>query len=232
MVKAQTMRINRIKKHFEEEAEEYDLIIQKLIPYYNQMIGALVSIIPFSRESVFSTIDLGCGTGTISKFIKNEFSLTKITCVDISKNMLELAKNKIGSDVNCIQADLNSFNFPQKYDLIVSSLALHHLENDAAKLEFYRKICEALNQNGLFINIDVVLGSNDFVQDVYMKKWREFLQKNVAPEEIDGKWLPSYYAEDRPAKLITHLDMLRECGLSRVDVVYKYYNFAVYSAQK
>ena len=150
------MRIDRIKKHFEEEAAEYDIIIQKLIPHYNQMIDALVSTIPFSKESTFSVIDLGCGTGTISKAVKNEFPNINITCVDISGNMLELAKNKIGGDVTCIPADFNSFNFPQKYDLIVSSLALHHLENDNDKLEFYRKIYSALNQDGVFINIDVI----------------------------------------------------------------------------
>jgi len=225
------MRIDRIKKHFEEEAEEYDVIIQKLIPYYNQMIDALVSVIPFSKENTFSVIDLGCGTGTISKAVKNKFPNVNIACVDISENMLEIAKNKIGGNVNCIQADFNSFNFPQKYDLIVSSLALHHLENDNDKLEFYRKIHSSLNQGGIFINIDIVLGGNDFIQDLYMKKWREFMEKSVSSEEIDGKWLPNYYAEDRPAKLTAHLNMLKECGFTDIDVIYKFYNFAVYTAK-
>ncbi|MDR0306448.1 MAG: methyltransferase domain-containing protein [Chitinispirillales bacterium] len=226
------MRINRIKNHFEEEAEEYDIIIQKLIPYYNQMVDALVSVIPFSEESVFSTIDLGCGTGTISKSLKNKFPNAGITCVDISVNMLEIAKNKIGGNVNCIQADFNGFDFPQKYDLIVSSLALHHLENDNDKLEFYKKINLSLNQDGVFINIDVVLGNDGFMQELYMKKWQEFMEKNVSVEEIDRKWIPNYYAEDRPAKLITHLDMLRESGFTDIDVIYKFYNFTVYTAKK
>ena len=226
------MRINRIKKHFEEEAKEYDIIIQKIIPYYNQMVEALVSVIPFTKESAFSVIDLGCGTGTISKAVKNEFPNVNITCVDISGNMLEIAKNKIGGNVNCIQADFNSFNFPQKYDLIVSSLALHHLENDSDKLEFYRKIYASINQGGVFVNLDVVLGSDDFIQEMYIKKWRKFMEKSISADEIDGKWLPNFYAEDRPAKLTTHLNMLKVCGFTDIDVICKYYDVAVYTAKK
>jgi len=66
---------------------------------------------------------------------------------------------------------------------------------------------------------------------LYMRKWREFMKNSVSAEEIDGKWIPNYYAEDRPTKLITHLDMLKVCGFSSIDVIYKFYNFAVYIAK-
>jgi len=226
------MRTDRIKKHFEEEANEYDMIIQKLIPHYKQMIDALVSVIPFSEESVFSMIDLGCGTGTISKSVKQKYPNTDITCVDIAGKMLEIAKDKIGGSVNCIQADFNNFEFPRKYDLVVSSLALHHLENDDHKLAFYEKIFSSLNKNGVFINIDVVLGSDNDIQEVYMEKWKDFMRSKVSDDEINNKWLPTYYAEDRPAKLTAHLDMLNKSGFSCVDVIYKYYNYTVYTGKK
>jgi tRNA (cmo5U34)-methyltransferase len=226
------MTSERIKAHFEEEAKEFDVIIQKLIPNYNEMINALVSIIPFSKEKIFSMADLGCGTGTVSRAVKDMFPNVAVTCVDIAGKMLDIAKEKVGGNVKCIQADLNVFDFEEKYDLIVSSLALHHLEKDDDKMRSYRKIYSALNENGIFVNADVVLGSSERLQTVYMEKWLEFMAKNVSEEEIMTKWLPAYRAEDRPAKLITHLDMLRECGFSAVDVVYKYYNYAVYCAVK
>ncbi|WP_310601552.1 class I SAM-dependent methyltransferase [Anaerosporobacter sp.] len=226
------MRTEQIKTHFEEEAKEYDIIIQKLIPHYNEMIDALVSIIPFSKDSNFTMIDLGCGTGTISKAVKTSFSNVDITCVDVAENMLEIAKDKIGGDVNCIQADFNTFQFPKKYNLIVSSLALHHLETDNDKKEFYKKIYSALTDDGIFINLDVVLGSDEKLQKVYIDKWKEFMLQNVSEEEVANKWLPNYYAEDRPTQLVTHLAMLKECGFSYIDVVYKYYNYAVYMGKK
>ena len=69
------------------------------------------------------------------------------------------------------------------------------------------------------------------MQELYMKKWREFLEKNLTAGEIE-KCLSDYHAEDRPAKLITHLDMLKMCGFTNIDVIYKLYNFAVYTAMK
>ena len=130
------MTNERVKAHFEEEAHEFDVIIQKLIPHYNEMINALVSVIPFQRGSTFSMIDLGCGTGALSKAIRGNFPNVEITCVDIADKMLEMARGNIKSDANFIQADFYSFEFNQKFDIIVSSLALHHLETDNDKLEF------------------------------------------------------------------------------------------------
>lgn len=146
--------------------------------------------------------------------------------------MLKIAKSKVNGDVNCIQADFNTFEFPRKYSLIVSSLALHHLETDKDKPEFYKKIYLALTDDGIFINLDVVLGSNDAIQNVYIDKWKEFMQRNVSEDEVLNKWLPNYYAEDRPTQLVTHLDMLRECGFFCVDIIYKYFNYAVFMGEK
>ena len=54
----------------------------------------------------------------------------------------------------------------------------------------------------------------------------------LSPEEIDGKWIPKYHTEDRPAKLIDQLAWMLEIGFAAVDVVWKYYNFAVYGGVK
>lgn len=223
---------NRIKNHFEEEAKQYDGIIRTLIPGYEMMVGVLVSILPFEEQQAFSMIDLGCGTGTVSKTAKDAFPNVQITCVDIAGNMLDIAKQKVGVDTKLIQADFNTFDFSEKYDAVVSSLALHHLETDEDKLNFYKKIYGALNSGGIFINIDVVLGSDEALQNVYMEKWKAFMISSTSKQEVEQKWLPSYYAEDRPAKLISHIYMLKECGFKGIDVAYKCYNYAVYCGRK
>lgn len=223
----------KIRAHFEEEAYEFDQIILKLIPHYENMIQALVNALPFDRELNVSVIDLGCGTGTVSLSIKKAFPNARITCLDIASNMIEMAKIKLKDDTNCsfIVGDFASYVFDKKYDVIVSSLALHHLETDG-KRSFYAKIYEALEPKGVFCNADVVLGSNDDLQQRYMEQWKEFMSRNVSLEEINNKWIPKYYEEDRPSKLMNQLVWLREIGFSEVDVPWKYYNFAVYGGRK
>lgn len=226
------MRTERIKAHFEQAAKEFDSNIKKLIPRYDEMIDILVSMIPFSKESEFTMIDLGCGTGTISKAVKDHFPNADITCVDISEKMLEMTSSKMNGGINCIQADFNTFEFPKQYNLILSSLALHHLENDEDKLKFYRKIYSSMTDDGMFINIDIVLGSDDHIQNVYINKWMEFMREAISEEKIISKVLTDYEAEDRPASLVTHLELLKKCGFPCVDVIYKFYNYAVFLGKK
>ncbi len=116
--------------------------------------------------------------------------------------------------------------------MIVSSLALHHLISDEDKKGFYTKIYNGLSQKGAFYNADVVLGSNDQIQEVYMERWIEFMRRSCSIEEIEGTWLPKYYEEDSPTTLINHLDWLKEIGFQDIDVVWKYYNYAVYGGRR
>lgn len=228
-------REETIKRHFEEEAGYYDGLIITLIPYYHQMVDAMISAIPQKTDSVMSVLDLGCGTGTVALNVKKRFPNAKITCLDLAENMLAMAKEKLSGfqDVDYIQADFNTYVLPNNtYDVIVSSLALHHLVSVLEKKGFYAQIFNALKDQGVFFNADVILGSNAQLQAMYMTKWKEFQHKSISWEEIEGRWIPAYEAEDRPARLMDHFAWLDAIGFSDIDVIWKYYNFAVYGGLK
>ena len=84
-----------IKKHFEEEAKEFDQIILRLVPFYEEMINALVLAVPFEKSNPIKVIDIGCGTGTIARKIKEKFPNSIITCLDFAENMIEMARTKM-----------------------------------------------------------------------------------------------------------------------------------------
>lgn len=223
---------NRIKNHFEEEAIKYDGIIIKLIPYYKEMVQAIIATIPFQSDQEIDIIDLGCGTGTISHTIQQQYTHAKFTLVDIAENMLKIAEQKLGKSCTYINSDLNSFDFDKQYDVIVSSLALHHLETDSDKQLFYNKIYKALKDGGIFINGDVIKAQTDKLQNTFIEKWVAYMNRSVDIKEINGKWLPNYYAEDRPIPLMRHLEMLKDADFKDIDVVWKYYGFSVYKGGK
>ncbi|MGK7952377.1 MAG: methyltransferase [Xenococcaceae cyanobacterium] len=75
--------MEKVKQHFEAEAQEFDEIIRRLIPYYEQMLDAFVAALPFSKSQSIRVVDLGCGTGTIARGIKDIYPQAQITCVDI-----------------------------------------------------------------------------------------------------------------------------------------------------
>lgn len=226
--------MDQIKQHFEEEASEFDRIIVSLIPDYTRMVDALVAAIPFERTAPIRVIDLGCGTGTVALNILETFSNAQVTCLDVADNMITMARTKLARypQVHWLAGDFEIFDANGTYDAVVSSLALHHLATDDDKRRFYRRIYGALNPGGVFYNADIVLASSEFLQAIYMRQWRAFMSRGVSEAEIEGKWIPKYHAEDRPAKLVDQLTWMAKIGFVGVDVLWKHYNFAVYGGAK
>ncbi|HEY9813411.1 MAG TPA: class I SAM-dependent methyltransferase [Candidatus Sericytochromatia bacterium] len=227
--------MEKVKQHFEEEAQEFDAIIRRLIPNYEQMLDALVTALPFNQLQPIRVVDLGSGTGTIARRIKDVYPQAQVTCVDIAEKMLQIAQVKLGDagdDLRYQLANFEDYEFDTTYDVAVSSLALHHLVNDDDKIKFYKKIYDCLTIGGVFYNADVILGSSSHLQERYMEKWREYMRLQVSVEEIEQKWIPQHYDEDHPASLMSQLAWLRDLGFTEVDVIWKYYNFSVYGGRK
>jgi tRNA (cmo5U34)-methyltransferase len=224
--------VDKVKQHFEEEAQDFDRIILTLIPDYPRMVEALVAAIPFEPSSPVRIIDLGCGTGTVAHAILNAFPNAEITCLDLAENMIAMAQTKLACypRVRYVVGDFSAFG--GEYDAVVSSLALHHLATDEDKRRFYHRIFDGLRPGGVFYNGDVVLASNKFLQGMYIEKWAEFMRRNVSKGEIESKWLSKYQAEDRPAKLMDQMAWMKDIGFADLDVLWKYYNFAVYGGMK
>jgi SAM-dependent methyltransferase len=75
-------------------------------------------------------LEIGCGTGKNTALLLS--ICDQITAIDLSKGMLDIAKNKIQSDkVNFIEVDItNDWTFAKHtYDLVTFSLMLEHIED-------------------------------------------------------------------------------------------------------
>lgn len=227
------MRMKQVKSHFEEEAEIFDELIKTLIPYYEDMIESMILALPFHQKEKINVLDLGCGTGNISLKVKERFPNARITSVDMAKNMIKIAKQKLASynDIEFIIADVRDLEFVDEFDAVVSSLALHHLHHPEKK-PYYHRIKSFLKKGGVFYNTDNILGSSPHLNQLYMDKWIEFLLKSHTHEEIDSVWIPKHRKEDFPAPLMDHIHLLEEVGFKEVDVIWKSYMFGVYGGKK
>lgn len=222
-----------VKKHFDDMADDFDARVLKTVPFYIDMLEALVSALPFDKERKISVVDLGCGTGTISKKVKEYYPNALITCVDFSDKMIRVAKRKLENytGINYVTCDCKDFDCSAGYDAVVSSLALHHIRDEEEKKDFYKRIFAGLNRDGVFYNADLVLGASDYLQNLNMEKWKEFLLQSVSLEEI-LKRKRNYEKEDHPFKLIDEIRWLEEADFSDIEIVWKYYHFAVYGGGK
>ena len=89
--------MDQVKRHFEDEAIEFDRIILTLIPDYPHVVEALVAAISFANQVPIRVIDLGCGTGTVAQGVLRKFPKAMVTCLDLAENMIAMARVKLGS---------------------------------------------------------------------------------------------------------------------------------------
>lgn len=226
--------MDNVKEHFENEAKYFDGLILKLIPHYGEMLNALINSVNFNKKKSIKMLDLGCGTGNVSLKMLDRFPKAEILCIDLSQKMLDIARNKLSKykNVSFEVGNIADFEFKNTYDVVLSSLAVHHLKTDEDKSNFYKMIFKILNKNGIFANADEILGENKYLQNINMNVWTEYMKQNFSERDVSEKWLKAYESEDRPSKLMKQLEWMKNSGFKDVDVIWKYYNFAVFSGIK
>ena len=225
------MTPDKVHRHFDDEAFDYDEMIPKIIPNYHDQNDTIISLLPFDGSEALKALDLGCGTGILSYLLLIRFPRAKVTAFDLAENMLAVcAKNLSAYEdrLTLMKGNFAQDDFGSGYDIIVSGLSTHHLE-DTEKQRLYKRIYDALRHGGIFINREVVLGETQSLTDRYLCFWREYIRNNG---EDDGIWFKKYLAEDIPAKVEVQTEWLRKIGFIDVGCHWRYFNFAIFGGSK
>ncbi len=220
-----------LKEKFDEVAEHYDLQRESLIPCFHDFYGITVSLAQWKDPNP-KILDIGAGTGLLTKFIFKKYPEAEFTLIDLSEEMLKVAKNRFKGNKNFkfVIADYTTHNFSDSFDLIVSSLSIHHLD-DYDKEKLYKKIYDALNPGGIFLNADQVIGPTQNINDGYQRNWMEMIN-NSDLSESEKTSAVERMKFDKPATFEDNLKWLRNCGFEDADIYYKYYNFCIFYAKK
>lgn len=116
---------------------------------YNDFVEqpAMKSVIPTLHGKLI--LDLGCGAGHLARYcIEN--GAARVLGVDISRNMIDQAnKENKHENIDYICMPIEDLELTDyKFDIIISSLAVHYIEDYSALVE---KVSQLLNKNGAFI---------------------------------------------------------------------------------
>lgn len=101
-------------------------------------------------------LELGTGTGETADRILRLYPGARLTGLDASPHMLAAARAKLGHDPILIVARIEDPLPPGPYDLVVSALAVHHLDGDG-KRDLFRRVARVLRPGGRFVLGDVVV---------------------------------------------------------------------------
>jgi tRNA (cmo5U34)-methyltransferase len=224
--------MEHIKNAFDRIAAEYDSQRQYVIPEMDQYYNAAV----WAAESTGKNpaiLDIGAGTGLMSALILEKFPTAELTLLDISENMLSIAKERFSGreNIRYVVNDYSRSELGGEYDIICSALSIHHLSTADKRLLFY-KIFGSLKPGGMFVNADQADGETLYFRQRYLDYWNRFLKKGPLNTQEHNEILARRDILDRNEKMSVQLQWLHECGFSDVDVVFKNRTFMVTVARK
>lgn len=159
-----------LKEKFDENAEHYDKIRKLIIPCFDDLYNITTELANSKKESP-KILDLGAGTGLLTKYLLEKYPEAEFTLIDLSEEMLKIAKNRFKGNNNFkyVVTDYSTYDMADSFNMVVSSLSIHHLE-DEDKKKLYKKVYNSLNQGGIFLNADQVIGSTPDIDKIYQKK--------------------------------------------------------------
>lgn len=132
-----------IEENFSKHARDYDQHSEV------QNLSASILIKEITSDNFSNILDIGCGTGNYTKLLREKFPKAIIKAVDISEEMIKVAKEKLGkSGVEFIIADAQSLNLEEKFDLISSNASFQWFQDLKADLLRYKK---ALKEGGFIL---------------------------------------------------------------------------------
>jgi len=108
-------------------------------------------------------MDFGAGTGLLSYFVAP--FVKKIVAVDNSPSMLVEFENKCNEfscETEVIEKDLSSEILDRKFDGIISSMTIHHLEDTPS---LFSKLYDMLNEDGFIAIADLDSEDGSFHSD-------------------------------------------------------------------
>ena len=210
--------------YFGSMVESYDSLIHRAVPRYDEMIARLLDYLPTGAHRV---LELGCGTGNLSLRLSEVFPSAELTLVDGSEEMVAVVRSRVeeaaspsSNRIRYLESRFEDLDFPaQSYDLVVSSISLHHVED---KTRLYARLRSFMRTGGRFCFADQIRGEPESNHQLNWERWLEFCREpgNCTADEIDSL-LQHAAAHDHYTTLADHTVLLAKAGFSEIDCVWR-----------
>lgn len=226
------MQTSEITSSFNAIAQQYDEQRRFFIPRFDDFYETCSKLLASIKPDCKQILELGAGTGLLTKYLYGQYPQANFLLVDISEQMLALAKERFCGMTNFKFEEKDySQSLPKgKFDLIASALSIHHL-NANEKRSLYSNCREQLNKGGVFINFDIYNGSTPTINEAYNKAWYEHIRQSDLETFEKNDWRQRRKL-DKECTLEEAISDLHLAGFSQVECIYTYMKFRVILAIK
>jgi tRNA (cmo5U34)-methyltransferase len=211
-----------VKRHLDVDADAYDVVIRRFIPYYDDMLATGVELLGALAPPDAHVLDLGGGTGALSATVLGNLPEARVTLLDVDRAMLGEARRRLAPFEDRVEFREGSFLDPlPAADAVVASLALHHIHDLAAKTDVYRAIHDALAPGGVFLNIDAAITEGPRLNALTFRRWAAGMAEHGISEDEARGHFAAWADEDRYFPLDEELAALRRAGFAEVECFWR-----------
>lgn len=223
-----------IAQAFDATVDYYDDWMKKALPNFEELFGVAVDLIPFDNGARLAVLDLGAGTGLFSQQVLGRYPAAAFVLIDLAEQLMGIAQERFRAYPDQFRYEIADYRTLQEagaYDVVISSLSIHHLEHEA-KAELFGAVYRALRPGGVFVNMDQIRGETPYLRDLYWQNWLARVRRSGVAEERIRESIERRTTYDRDAPLVDQLQWLRAAGFENVDCVYKHYFVGVFFGRK
>ena len=212
---SQDQFVTTVSDYFRDYAPQYDSFTLRAMPRYQEMLEEIVRCLPDRASDI---LELGCGTGSLTALLARHYPSSAITAIDASAEMIELARDRLGSlavpdkQVTFVESFFEELDLPEgAYDLIASNMSLHHIVD---KGSFYRRLHASLRPGGTLVLGDELTGALPHVQQLNWDGWLRFARDSGGLSDSEIEDIERHEREfDHYETLPRQLELLRDGGV-------------------
>lgn len=213
----------------------FDTHVRQSIPAYEWIQESVVHMTDFFCPTNGVVVDLGSGTGETLKLIQERHHTKPLSLigVDASREMIrEAIKKTNGSPVfQWVPESLERFEFPDKVDVVISTLTLQFLEPEERQAVVNRAY-QSLKKGGVFLFTEKVFPESGRIQDIFNQIYHDQKESaGLSPDEIRRKDA-SIRGVMRPFTMKENEEMLKTAGFQQSELFMKHFHFTGFLAVK
>ena len=122
-----------IGEAFNRSIEYYDDWMMKALPNYGDIFSTALDLLTFAPGECNQVLDLGAGTGLFSKHVLEKYPKANFVLYDLADKMLDMARRRFenhAQQFRYVVGDYRKLEEGEVFDLVISSLSIHHLEDE------------------------------------------------------------------------------------------------------
>lgn len=222
----------QMEEQFNLIAGEYDRNRRRFIPCFDEFYEGTTAFLAANMGKPGRLLDLGAGTGLLTAFWLRYFPEAAYILVDVAEDMLKIARERFAHwpNVQCRLLDYAQELPAGPFDVVMSALSIHHLE-EAGKQELFERIWRLLPAGGLLVNYDQFCAGGPRLSRWYDAYWEGRLSDSGLLAQDLALWRQRRTL-DRECSVGLEETMLRQAGFCEVQCVYACQKFAVIAAVK